>query len=234
MERTSVKGRDAPVDPKVVEATNAAFGRIKGHRMLFRRDWLPFLDGVYHLYLCAWERTGLNGTPDWTKDRVQAEFRKLTADLPWERFFDTRRTLLSVLRHIGGDREDFLKWYDHLSEEVREGTGYPATLWAMFKDQKKPDPDANHNPKRGAAKKKPDADTNHNTEGGAANNDSTTDSATEHGNAGGATDQAGIQTDDANNRGWRDFGLQLRTSVDSGDSTLTAGLREELDRLLAA
>src|SRR5262245_22969813 len=49
---TSVNGRDAPVD-QIVEAANAAFTRIDRHRKLFRDDWLPFLDGVYHLSLQA-------------------------------------------------------------------------------------------------------------------------------------------------------------------------------------
>ena len=225
MERTSFKGRDDSVDA-IVEAANAAFARIKGHRMLFRRDWLPFLDGVYSLSLQAWERTELDGTPDWTKDRVQVEFRKLTAALPWAGFFDDRRTLLSVLRHIGSDRENFLKWYDDLPEKVRERTGYPDTLWGLFKDQKKKP--------EGAAKKKPHPDTDHNNEQAAANNDSTT----EH-NAGGASDQAGIRTDDdrvaelvAENERWHNFGRALLRSVDSGESTLEAVLREELDRLL--
>ena len=237
MELTSVNGRDAPVD-QIVEAANAAFTRIESHRKLFWRDWLPFLDGVYHLSLQAWERAGrrtrLDGSPDWTEDRVQVEFRRLTAALPWAHFFDgRRRTLLSVLHQIGGDREDFLKWYDDLSEEVRERTGYPEKLWRMFKNEKKkpdPDPDDDHNNEQDAAT------TNGST------NDSANDSATEPGTAGGAaaqpTDQ-GIRTDDdrmaelvAKNERWHDFGLELRTSVDNGESTLKAGLREKLDRLL--
>ena len=94
--RTSVNERD--VDHLLVQA-NEAFGRIEKHRMLFRRDWLPFLDGVNHFSTVAWERTGRHktrdGKPDWTYDPVQIAFRKLTKDLPWARYFDTRRTLLS-------------------------------------------------------------------------------------------------------------------------------------------
>ena len=237
MELTSVNGRDAPVDP-IVEAANAAFTRIESHRKLFRRDWLPFLDGVYHLSLQAWEQAGrptrLDRRPDWTEDRVQIQFRRLIAALPWAHFFDNRRTLLSAVRQIGGDREDFLEWYDNLSEEVRERTGYPETLWGMFKNEKK----------------KPDPNTDvrdHNNEQGAANtnttNDNITEQDTEQVNAGGVSaepaDQAGIRTDDdrmaelvAKNERWQDFGLELRNSLDSGESTLKTGLREELDRLL--
>src|SRR5262249_22396688 len=148
----------------IVAAANVAFARIESHRKLFRGDWLPFLDGVYFLSIQAWVRAGqptrLDGKPDWTVDGVQTEFRGLIAALPWAHFFDgRRRTLLSVLRQIGGDREDFLKWYDNLSEEVRDRTGYPETLWRMFRNEnknKKPDPEPDDHPnEQGAAKKKP-------------------------------------------------------------------------------
>src|SRR5262249_21793059 len=197
MELTSVNGRDAPVDP-IVEAANVAFARIEGHRKLFRRDWLPFLDGVYLLSLRAWERAGqptrLDGRPDWTDDRVPIEFRRLTADLPWGRFFDRRRTLLSALRQIGGDRDDFLKWYDGRSEEARERTGYPETLWRKFKsEKKKPDPDTDDDHNNEKKKPDPSTDDDPNKEQGATNGNTTNDSATEPASAGGA---AGIRTDD--------------------------------------
>jgi hypothetical protein len=135
VELTSDIGRDAPVDP-IVEAANAAFARVESHRKLFRRDWLPFLDGVYHLSLAAWERAGrrtrLDGKPDWNDDRVQDAFREEIEGLPWEHYFEGRRTLLSVLRKIGGERARFLRWYDALDEVVRERVGHPETLWGRF------------------------------------------------------------------------------------------------------
>ena len=135
VELTSDIGRDAHIDA-IVEAANAAFARVESHRKLFRRDWLPFLDGVYHLSLAAWERTDrrirLDGEPDWDDDRVQVAFREVIEDLPWGRYFEGRRTLLSVLRKIGGERERFLGWYDALDEAVRERVGHPETLWRRF------------------------------------------------------------------------------------------------------
>ena len=243
---TSVNGRD--VDHLVVEA-NEAFTRIEKHRKLFRQDWLPFLDGVYHLSRIAWERTGrhqtLDGKPDWTYDPVQVAFRKLTKDLSWARYFDSRRTLLSVLRNIGGDRERFLAWYDGLKESVRELIGSPGVLWEMFKKQMPAaadvedddhDQNHNHNNNRSAA--------NTNTANDSINdstNDSTTEQHTERvkarSAASKAANQAKIRYDEdciteRNNGRWHDFGVDLRASLDSGESTLKTGLREELDRLL--
>jgi hypothetical protein len=140
VELTSDIGRDAVLDPKVI-AANAAFDRIRTHRLLFRDDWLPFVVGVHHLSLAAWEATGrrtrLNGsTPDWDYDPLQVEFRRIIRDLPWAGYFDKRRTLLSVIRHIGGDLDRFLAWFDKPENEaMRERVGHPETLWNKFKTE---------------------------------------------------------------------------------------------------
>jgi hypothetical protein len=122
--------------PPIVAAANAAFARIERHRKIFRRDWLPFADGVHFVSVAAWEtagrRTRLDGRPDWGDDRVQVAFRRSIEKLPWATYFQGRRALLSALRHIGDDRDRFLNWYDDLPEIERERTGYPETLWRMF------------------------------------------------------------------------------------------------------
>jgi hypothetical protein len=217
MELTSDIGRDAAVDP-VVEAANAAFARIgthrRLHRKLFRRDWLPFCDGVYHVSLAARERTGrrtrLNGKPDWDDDRVQDAFRELIRGLPWEHFFEGRRTLLSVLRRIGGERERFLRWYDAQDEAVRECVGSPETLWKKFAGE--------------VLKPAPDKDD-------AADSNATTDRETATTTAA-RTDAERMADLVTANETCRDFCLRLRASVNDGSSILQPGLREQLDQLL--
>jgi hypothetical protein len=214
---TSDVGRDAAVDP-VVEAANAAFARIgthrRLHRKLFRRDWLPFCDGVYHVSLAAWERTGrrtrLDGSPDWDDDRVQDAFRELIRGLPWEHFFEGRRTLLSVLRRIGGERERFLRWYDAHDEAVRERVGNPETLWKKFAGE--------------VLKPAPDKDD-------AAESDATTDKETATTTAArtDAERMADLVTEVATVHA---FCVKLRESVKAGRSMLERGLVEELDALL--
>ena len=125
----------------LVVAANDAFERIEGHRRLFRRDWLPFINGVFHLSIIAWEQTGsrttLDGKPDWTYDPTQVVFRELTKDLPWARYIEARRTAAPVLRRIGKDRERFLGWYDGLDKSIREHVGRPKTLWRKFEQNTK-------------------------------------------------------------------------------------------------
>ena len=213
------EGSAAPLDAlfkqrndgdRVVALANEAYERIESHRKLFRRDWLPFLDGVYHLSIKAWEIAGSrknpDGTPDWTYHRVQLEFRKTIQGLPWANYFDTRRDLLTTLRQIGGNRERFLQWYDdNLSEAQREKVGYPRTLWRMFeRDLLKP--------------------KSKNTEVGAELKDEAGEQA---------RDDADRMSDlvDRDQR-WQDFGERLRQSLTSGSSNLEPGLREELDSLL--
>jgi hypothetical protein len=223
-ELTSDIGRDAPVDPVV--AANSAFQRIEGHRRLFRRDWLPFLDGVYHLSLQAWEsagrRTRLNRKPDWDHDRVQVEFRKAIRGLPWEHYFESRRTLLSVLRKIGGDREAFLEWHDDDKRaDKRERAGHPETLWRMFeKEVLRPAPAGRQEQRDDAADAR--ADDEPVAEKAAARTD--------------AERMADLVVrnekwhDIALN--WHDFGTMLLDSMNDGRSTLEAHLREKLDDLL--
>jgi hypothetical protein len=97
VELTSDIGRDAVLDPKVI-AANAAFDRIRTHRLLFRDDWLPFVVGVHHLSLAAWEATGrrtrLNGsTPDWDRDDEQADnVRRIDEQIATIRELEARAT----------------------------------------------------------------------------------------------------------------------------------------------
>jgi hypothetical protein len=208
------KQRDAALDPIVIVA-NDAFARIRTHRLLFERDWLPFAIGVHHLSMQAWEATGqrtrLDGTPDWTYAPTQAAFRDLIRDLPWEHFFDdNRRSLLSVLRKIGGDRKRFLAWFNELKEDVRERIGYPVTLWRMFEKEVL---------KLGAQPEQPDHDDEceHDEDGA---------------EVAARTDADRMADLVAANEICRDFCLRLRASVDDGRSALEAGLREDLDHLL--
>ena len=115
--------RDAALDPKVV-AANAAFARIgthpRLHRKLFRRDWLPFLDGVYYLSLQAWETAGLPRPRPQTRLGPRSgadQFRELIRELPWAGYIQDRRDLLSVIRHIGGERER--SWLGSTSPRTR-------------------------------------------------------------------------------------------------------------------
>ena len=212
----------------VIAAGNDAFERIKTHRKQFRRDWVPFIECVYILSRRAWEATGrrtrLDGRPDWTYDPIQVEFRKLIRDLPWGGFIQGRRDLLSVVRHIGEERERFLAWYDHPGrEEMRERVGHPVTLWKKFASEViKP---AEHNNYDEPAEDHERAE--HNNDEDDHNNDS--DEEVEA-----RTDAERMADLIAANETCRDFCLGLRTSVNEGRSTLEAGLREELDRLLEA
>src|SRR5262249_41650573 len=69
------------------EVIKKAFARIQNHRKLFRRDWLPFIEGVYGLSVQAWEDAGkptkLDGKPDWGNHHVLEAFRALTAGHAW-------------------------------------------------------------------------------------------------------------------------------------------------------
>jgi hypothetical protein len=241
MELTSDIGRDAPADRIVVDA-NSAFERIEDHRRLFRRDWLPFLDGVYHLSLQAWKsagrRTRLNGKPDWDHDRVQVEFRKAIRGLPWERYFESRRTLLSVLRKIGGDREAFLEWHDDDKRaDKRERAGHPETLWRMFeKEVLRPAPAGRQEQRDDAADAR--ADDEPVDEKAAARTDAkATDEAPRSSvNArtlSARTDAERMADLVVRNEKWHDFGTMLLDSMNDGRSTLEAHLREKLDYLLA-
>jgi hypothetical protein len=240
MELTSDIGRDAPADPIVVAANNA-FERIENHRRLFRRDWLPFLDGVYHLSLQAWKsagrRTRLNGKPDWGHDRVQVEFRKAIRGLPWEHYFESRRTLLSVLRKIGGDRERFLEWYDDNNRaDMRECVGHPETLWRMFeKVVPRRAPAGQQEQREDAADSRADEPVD---EKAAARTDAkATDEAPRSSvNAktlSARTDAERMADLVVRNEKWHDFGAMLLDSMNDGRSTLEAPLHEKLDYLLA-
>jgi len=115
---------------------NEAYKRIQNHRKLFRRDWLPFIEGVYGLSSQAWEKadkpTKLDGKPDWGNHHVKEAFRALTWGQPWASYFKARRSLLQDIRAIGEASDFFLVWYDGLPEETREKVGYPETLWRMY------------------------------------------------------------------------------------------------------
>jgi hypothetical protein len=122
----------------VVLAGRAAFERVKKHRLLFRTDWLPFIDAVYFFSHEAWEEAGspttADGLPSWLHDPVQIAFKSLIADEPWRDYFQgTRRSLLSDIRKIGDHREAFLTWFDlPENEALREHVGYPETLWSKY------------------------------------------------------------------------------------------------------
>jgi hypothetical protein len=214
----------------VVAAANDAYDRIKTHRKLFRRDWLPFQAGVYYLSIQAWEATGrrtrLDRKPDWTYDLLQVTFRALIRPLPWADYIEGRRDLLCVLRHIGDERERFMGWYDHPDrEEMRERVGHPVTLWKKFASEVlKP---AEHNNNDEPAQHHDDERAEHNNDEYDHNNDG--DEEVEA-----RTDADRMADLVAANETCRDFCLKLRASVNDGRSTLEAGLREELDRLLEA
>lgn len=127
-----------------LDVINKAFERIQNHRKLFRRDWLPFIEGVYGLSVEAWEKGDkplkLDGKPDWANCHVQEAFRALTWRQPWVAYFKTRRSLLQDIRAIGEAADYFLVWYDGLPEETREKVGYPETLWRMYEKRQKAKP----------------------------------------------------------------------------------------------
>ena len=138
-----------------------------------------------------------------------------------------------VLRSIGSERDDFLKWYDGLKELDRELIGSPETLWKMFK-KNKPAHDAEDDD---------DHNTNTANDSTSTSNNRINDSAAEQVNARGAAAKAAkpatICSDDdriaelvAKNERWHHFGVDLRTSLDSGEGSLKTGLRKELGRLL--
>jgi hypothetical protein len=189
-------------------AANAAFARIKNHRKLFRRDWLPFADGVHFVSLIAWEtagrRRGLDERPDWGDDRVQVAFRRAIEDLPWATYFESRRALLSALRHIGDERDRFLTWYDKLPEIERDRTGYPETLWRMFAREVLSPAPAEHD-----------------------HGDNRDDKA-----ATARTDADRIADVIGSNGRLLAFCARLRESLRGGRSILEAPLREDLDALL--
>jgi hypothetical protein len=247
MELTSDIGRAAPVDPIVV-AANSAFERIESHRRLFRRDRLPFLDGVYHLSLQAWEsagrRTKLNGKPDWGHDRVQVEFRKAIRGLPWESYIESRRTLLSVLRKIGGERERFLEWYDDDKRaDMRERVGHPETLWGMFEKAVPSLAPAGRQEQRDDADDARADDEPVDEKAAASTDAKATDKAPRSSvNARtltARTDAERMADLVATNEKWHDialtwldFGTMPLDSMNDGRSTLESRLREKLDDLL--
>jgi hypothetical protein len=164
--RDPLRALTANNPPQVVLDANAAFERIREHKLLFRRDWLPFIDGVNHVstqaLLLAQTRSNsgttitVDGKPDWTNPLVQAAFRELTQDMPWRDYFtiNHRRSLLQVIRQIGAERDEFLAWYDALPEKNREQWGHPRTLWRKYETRPKPEhaaePEGKHEPEQDA------------------------------------------------------------------------------------
>jgi hypothetical protein len=114
---------------------------------LFERKWLPLVKGV-HLISCEAfksfsdrqrkKRTKSDGTPDWTDHNLQQKFKELSEGLSWENYFTTRRSLLTAIRKIGENLDNFLAWYN-LSENkrLRETLNHPEWLWRKYEAKDK-------------------------------------------------------------------------------------------------
>jgi hypothetical protein len=139
--------------PEEDRATILAASQVAHHYVeqelpyLFERKWLPFIIGVRVISRETFasfpakqrkKRTKSDGTPDWTDHNLQQKFRELSEGLSWADYFTTRRPLLTRMRQIGENLDNFLAWYN-LSENkrLRETLNHPEWLWRKYEAKDK-------------------------------------------------------------------------------------------------
>jgi hypothetical protein len=147
----SDKAKSPVRSSKTVEASFAAFERIQQQSKLFKRDWLPFIDGVREVTMDSIQflrdearNTNvytpemflkLDGTsPDYKSPIFQIAWRVKAGTFPWFEYLADRRRkeLLEAVRELGEERADVLKWYEDLDEYQRERWTHPITLWRKW------------------------------------------------------------------------------------------------------